>query len=409
MTPPDTRLVLSIRLAIVARGFFTFGSQFLTTLLLLEAVRVSPRTPAICFVAIALSAILASGFSGVAADGASTRVVLICSGVVAACAATLALFSDGFAMRAAWSVAGITVLGFSSPSVSGMVARHTPLDSVAKYVSAQQLAMSVAGPAGAAAAGVGYGAVGLHAYSLGIGVAVAGAMISAPIRAPRSVTDSAHLRFRPRSFDESIIRTIWRDPVLRHAIALQLVILIVLGAVTSVEVVLARSIIGMSAAAFGINELFGLLGSLVVVYVAGRLAGPGTRVVVIPLAAVLAGAAVVALGAATNTWQYWVLTTVIVGLFAIPNLLISIMLATRVPNQQRGSAAAALAALSKIASLASYGFAILATSFTDVRAIVVGAGLITAAIALGSIPYLVKVGAIGRQNFERDSTTGSTL
>lgn len=375
--------VRDFRKLALGRSIASAGVGLVTIVQLLRLVAHGGGSEVIMLLLLAdsLPPILLAGIIGQIADRRDSRVVLAVgiTGQVLAClilATTPRLTVTCLAMATLSAGAAL-----SSPVWMVLVPVVVGEERIGAAIGGQQAMTATLAPLGAGAGGLLFSGVGsgiamlvsaicfvqLLVVAMRLGARRAAQTISV---AQPAVRITARLR-RSLLPDLSLLR---RDRFVWRLILSVVPLVVVVQGINVLEVSLARTDIGISAALYGWSEILVGAGTVVGAFVAGRMAGPRFRgwAIVGGLSAV--ASAIAALGATYTVLMYFALLAVIGLGSGLSNACFGALFIERTPVTQRGRVSASVNGLMQTAAISSLGLGGLFGALIGVRASFIAAG-----------------------------------
>jgi MFS family permease len=367
--------------ALVGRFAGTAGTSCVLTLELLRVTtdQHSSAATAVILAASTVPAILLSGVAGWITDTESVRRVVPWAGTCATVCAGLLPMLDALA----WQALLVAAIGASSgtlgPSLVTAITRAAPAERIAATMANQQSAVAVGLPVGAAAGAVVFGARGLGvAICVAAGMFIAAAASSLAVAVPHEHRPAFPHGGQPRLAGVISpwvgLRVARLDKLLWTTTVCTLSMGLILGTITPLEVLLARDVVGMTPAQFGLAETFVFAGTMLGMQASRALRTDVRRAAAAVSAMGLAGALVITLGASNNATSFWSSVGFIGLATGLTSACFGALIATRTPPHVRGRVAASLTGLGGLASAVSLGIGGVVGALVPLRLTFVAAG-----------------------------------
>lgn len=379
--------------ALAGRFALTAGTSCVLTVELLRvtAAHHSASATAVVLAASTLPSLLVSGVAGWVADSRSVRWVVPW---VATCATVSSVLLP-VVHALAWQAVLIAAIAASTstwgPALVASLTRAASVQRIPAIMANQQAAVAVGLPVGAALGAVVLGAHGLAGATLvaaGSFVVAAATSLTVETPPPHRPTDTQAGPSRPPSVVSPWVglRTARRDQLLWTTTVCTLSMGLILGTITPLEVLLARDVVGMTPAQFGLAEGFVFVGTMLGTQASRALATDVRRARASVAAMGLAGALVIALGASSDATSFWLCVGLIGLATGLTSACLGALIATRTPRHLRGRVAASLTGLGGLVNAVSIASGGVVGALVDIRlaCLAAGGGAVLVAALVGA-------------------------
>lgn len=383
------------RIAFAARAVSQLGDAMtLIALSILLAQTGRPIDLTVLLVAFAAPVIALSSWAGRLIDTGDSTAVLTAAGLVQVAGSAGLLFSTSLP----WQVGCILVVqsgqALTGPGWSALLPRIVGEEHVGQAIGVQQALGSAAWLAGTALGGLAYATVGFHGVIVVDTVTFAALVLAARAvgthRAPREASRSAsagpvEVGQDPSTVKGSSLESGWRvlrrDRVSRVLVVGLVLFVVALEGTNVVEAFLVIDVLGAGPAAYGVLGFCLGTGVIVGSVLSGRIRGDSRRVAALAAGAATMGLTMAGSGLARSVADLYPLF-VVAGLGnGLINGLGFAVVVGRTPDAARGRVLAAAMGTIRSGSVVSLLAAGAVAGWYGPRAVFVGAGLLTIALA----------------------------